>query len=63
MGMEKAARDRLIEACKYHGTGWKWVYEANVYNDEGVLYIQTEGTDATFPRGKWESIESILEVL
>lgn len=60
---EEEARKALIHALKYHGADWHWVETANMFEDEGKLYIQTEGDDATFPRGKWDTVESILEVL
>ena len=56
-------RQKFIEGLKFHGADFEWVKTANMREIDGIVYIQTEGHDYTFPKGKWENIENLISIL
>ena len=56
-------RQRYIDGLKYQGADYEWVETANIRKIGGIVYIQTEGDDYTFPKGNWENIKSLITLL
>lgn len=58
-------RKKFLEGLQYHDRNGNhdWVKNANMREIDGIAYIQTEGHDYTFPKGKWEDIESLISLL
>ena len=56
-------RRKFIEGLKFQGADYKWVKTANMREIDGIVYIQTEGHEYTFPKGKWEDIEALISLV
>lgn len=56
----KTLRQKFIEGLKSWNCDFRWVEDANMREVDGVVYIQTEGDDYTFPKGVWEDIEMLI---